>query len=285
MELQPVTPITCKNCGNKFTGNYCNECGEKVYTEHDRNFLHFFEEGFHFVTHFEGKFFTTIKTLFTKPGQVSVDYTNGVRKKYFKLLSLFLLLVVLYLLFPMFEGLNMKLYYHAHNNLYGNFAMKKAIAVMHEKHLTEEQLADSFHKISEKTSKFLLVLLIPFTALATWAVSFKRRRYFFDQAVFATEVNCVYLIWGFLILPSLLLVFGWAYHSISGNHLLITDAYTGFLIGIPLVIYVGLAAHRFYHFTQIQSILFALFFLIVHTFIVHYLYKFILFVVVINQIH
>src|SRR4029078_451394 len=103
------TAITCKNCGNHFNGNYCNNCGEKVYTEHDRTAFHFLEEGFHFLTHFEGTFFTTIKTIFAKPGQVSVDYANGIRKKYFKLLSLFLLLVVLYLLFPVFEGLNMKL--------------------------------------------------------------------------------------------------------------------------------------------------------------------------------
>ena len=47
----------CKNCGNFFYGNYCNICGEKVYTEHDKSILHFFEDAVHFLTHFEGNFF------------------------------------------------------------------------------------------------------------------------------------------------------------------------------------------------------------------------------------
>ena len=285
MELKTVTPIICKNCGNRFTGKYCNECGEKVYTEHDRTFLHFIEEGFHFLTHFEGTFFTTLKTLFTKPGQVSLDYTNGIRKKYFKLLSLFLLLVVLYLLFPIFEGLNMKLYYHTHHDVYGPYAMKKARAVMEEKHLTDAQLTAAFQQASQKISKFLLVILIPLTALFLWAVYFKRRKYFFDHTVFATEFNSMYLMWGFLVLPFLLYGLQWVYNWVTGKFFSVSDDYSFLLIGVPLGFYAAVASRRFYFFKRGRSILFALLFMIVHTFIVHYLYKFILFVVVINQIH
>lgn len=284
-QLIPVTPNVCKNCQNKFTGKYCNECGEKVYTEHDRTAIHFFEEGFHFLTHFEGKFFTTIKTIFTKPGQVSLDYTYGVRKKYFKLLSLFMLMVVLYLLFPLFPGLNMRLYNYTHHQVFGRYAMKKALAVMQERHLTDAQITEAFHKISEKVSKFLLVILIPMTALYLWAVSFKKRPLFFDQMVFATEVNCVYLIWGFLVLPLLAKLGALIYHAISGNRFFLEDDVSFLLISIPLVVFIYIASRRFYNLSVAQALLFALCFIVVHTFIVHYLYKFILFVVVINQIH
>jgi hypothetical protein len=281
----PVTPITCKNCGNRFTGKYCNECGEKVYTEHDRTAVHFAEEGFHFLTHFDGKLFTTIKTLFTKPGQVSLDYTNGVRKKYFKLLSLFMLLVVLYLLFPLFPGLNMRLYNHTHHQLYGTYAMKKAQAVMLEHHLNDAQITEAFHKISEKVSKFLLIILIPMTALYLWAVSFKKRPLFFDQMVFATEVNCVYIIWGFLVLPLLVMGGALLYRLITGNHFFMEDDVTFLLLSIPFAIFIYIASRRYYNLGIVQALLFALCFIVAHTFIVHYLYKFILFVVVINQIH
>jgi hypothetical protein len=47
--------IICKNCGNQFLGKYCNECGEKVYTEHDKTFSHFLGETFHFITHWDSK--------------------------------------------------------------------------------------------------------------------------------------------------------------------------------------------------------------------------------------
>jgi hypothetical protein len=277
--------ITCKNCGNHFTGNFCNNCGEKVYTEHDRTATHFLEEGFHFLTHFEGTFFTTIKTIFTKPGKVSVDYAFGIRKKYFRLLSLFLLLVVLYLLFPAFEGLNMRLGAHEKHALYGAYAKEKVKTIMAHKHWSEEHVAEVFHTISEKTSKILLVVLIPFTALAVWAVTFKKRKYAFDQMVFATEINCFYLLWGFLVLPLLLMALEWLFHLITRKYFPFNDDASFFMIAIPFIAFAIAASRRFFGLKIWQSILFALYFLVIHTFIVHYLYKFILFVTVINQIH
>src|SRR5687767_10494276 len=112
MHTNTLQPVACKNCGTSFTGKYCNECGEKRYTEHDRTVTHFVEEGVHFLTHFEGTFFTTLRYIFTRPGKLSADYCFGIRKSLFKPLSLFLLLCIIYLLFPVFEGLNMRLNYH-----------------------------------------------------------------------------------------------------------------------------------------------------------------------------
>ena len=173
--MQPVVHI-CKNCNNSFSGKYCNRCGEKVYNEKDKSVLHLFEEGLHFITHFEGTFFNTLKKIFAKPGQLSVDYCQGKRKTYFKPLSLFLLLVVVYLLFPVFEGLNMKLYYHMHHAIYGQYAMQESRDVMMQKHLTDEQLTTLFQQKSEKASKFLLLVLLPLTALFFWLLSFKKRK-------------------------------------------------------------------------------------------------------------
>ena len=201
-----TTSHICKNCNHAFTGKYCNSCGEKVYSEKDKFVWHLFEEGLHFITHFDGTFFNTLKKIFTKPGQLSVDYCNGKRKTYFKPLSLFLLLVVLYLLFPMFEGLNMKLYYHTHHPLYGNYARRMVIDIMTQKHLADGQVEPLFHPKSEKVSKFLLLILLPLTALFFWLLTYKKRKYFFDQMVFSAEINCMYLLWGFLLLPLLLFI-------------------------------------------------------------------------------
>lgn len=75
---------TCKSCGHDFEGHYCNRCGEKLFHEKDKHIGHLFEEQFHFITHFEGSFFNTIKTVLARPGQLTLDYCNGIRKKYFK---------------------------------------------------------------------------------------------------------------------------------------------------------------------------------------------------------
>src|SRR5918993_3822483 len=118
--------LSCKHCGNYFNGKYCNKCGEKVYTDHDKSIPHFFEEAFHFLTHFEGTFFTTIKTIFSRPGKLSSDYCNGIRKKYFKPLPLFMLLVVLYLVFPIFSGLNTPFQFYLNKGSIANALVTKS---------------------------------------------------------------------------------------------------------------------------------------------------------------
>jgi Protein of unknown function (DUF3667) len=280
-----ATSHICKNCGAAFTGKYCNQCGEKVYSEKDKSVFHLFEEGLHFITHFEGTFFNTVKKIFTRPGQLSVDYCNGKRKTYFKPLSFFLLLVVLYLLFPMFEGLNMKLYYHTHHNFYGRYARRIVIDVMNQKHLTDGQLEPIFHPISEKVSKFLLLILLPLTALFFWLLTYKKRKYFFDQMVFSAEVNCMYLLWGFLLMPLLLFLAEKLYHLATHTYFFVADSWTGFFSYTVLCIYTGVGARRFYKINRWQSIGFAFLFFIVHMIIVQFIYKFLLFYIVIHQIH
>ena len=282
--MQPVVH-TCKNCNNSFSGKYCNQCGEKVYSEKDKSVFHLFEEGLHFITHFEGTFFNTLKKIFTRPGQLSVDYCNGKRKTYFKPLSLFLLLVVVYLLFPVFEGLNMKLYYHTHHDFYGKYAMKAAKEVMTQNHLTDEQLTTLFQQKSEKASKFLLLVLLPLTALFFWLLTFKKRKYFFDQMVFSAEINCLYLMLGFLLFPILLFIGEKIYHLATNSYFNVDDTALGITTYALICIYTGIGARRFYKIKKWQSIGVALLFYIAHLIIVQFIYKFLLFYIVIHQIH
>lgn len=275
--------IICKNCGNNFSGKFCNICGEKVYSEHDKSVVHFFDEGLHFVTHFEGTLLTSIKTVLKSPGLLSFDYCNGLRKKYFKPLSLFLLLVVIYLLFPFFEGLNMQMKYYKGQKYFGDYATAKIESVVKKTGLTEDQVAEKFHHKSEKVSKFMLVVLLPFTALVFYAVSFKKRKYFFDQMVFAAEINAVYLLWGFLLVP-LLISIVFLIGKLFGN-IQIGENMLGIIIYSGLSIYLIRAAKRFYGFKWWQSALFTAVFVFAHMFIVYTLYKFLLFVTVINQIN
>jgi hypothetical protein len=280
-----TTSHICKNCNQSFTGKYCNHCGEKLFSEKDKSVWHFFEERLHFITHFEGTFFNTIKKIFAQPGQLSVDYCNGKRKTYFKPLSLFLLLVVLYLLFPVFEGLNMRLYYHTHHTLYGKYAMQEAKAIMIKTGWTDEQIVSAFHQKSEKVSKFLLLILLPLTALFFWALTYRKRKYFFDQMGFSAEINCMYLLWGFLLLPLLLFAVQKISYLTTHSYINLEDWQLGLITYLVLCTYTGIGARRFYKLNGWQSIGFALLFYIAHIIIVQYIYKFILFFIVIHQIH
>ncbi|MCY7293029.1 MAG: DUF3667 domain-containing protein [Ferruginibacter sp.] len=71
----------CLNCNTEVAGRYCQYCGqENIETKETVWHLvsHFFQD----ITHFDGKFFSTLKYLFTKPGFLSKEYMIGRRASY-----------------------------------------------------------------------------------------------------------------------------------------------------------------------------------------------------------
>ncbi len=87
--------IICKNCGNEFTGNYCNICGQSAHT-HDINLHFIWHDIQHGLLHFEKGILYTIKELFVRPGLAVKEYIDGKRINHFKPLSLLILLGGLY---------------------------------------------------------------------------------------------------------------------------------------------------------------------------------------------
>lgn len=270
----------CKHCGNNYEGNYCNNCGEKRYTEADKSIGHLLGEGFHFITHFEGTFFNSLKAVLFRPGQLSLDYCNGIRKKYFKPISFFLLLVILYLLFPMFTGLNMSLYFHEKHGLYGDYALRKVSEVVQAKHITEAQLSDLFHQKSDKVSKFLLFIIIPAMGLFSWLFAFRKRKLFFDNLIFSIEAGAFLILWGYLIFPLILLVL----RIIFGGDLLRDEAPTLITMVLVYAIQVTRAAKRFFGFAWWYSALYGILYTIALALFIEEIYKFFLFFITIHLV-
>ena len=205
--MQP-TQQTCLNCGAGFFGNYCNQCGEKVYSQHDKKLSHFFEEGLHFITHFDTKFLKTLWTIFSKPGFYSKEYCEGKRKKYFKPVSLFLISIVIYLLFPLLQGMNISLGNHINNNkaMHIGYSLSWAKHKMEKQHISEGELSAKFNHISPKFAKILLLLLLPLSAFSLSLLFRNRKRYFFDHFILATEFNTFSLLAFFLIIPAIFIL-------------------------------------------------------------------------------
>jgi hypothetical protein len=103
--------------------------------------------------------------------------------------------------------------------------------------------------------------------------------------IFSAEVNSVYLVWGFLLLPLLIMTIEAVYKLFSGTKFPFSDDVALLFISVPFFIYVVLACRRFYKLKYFQSLVLAIIFIIAHHYIIHLLYKFILFTIVINQIH
>jgi hypothetical protein len=71
----------CLNCNASIYGRYCHVCGQEN-IEPKENFLHLINHFVEDITHFDGKFFLTLKDLLFKPGFLSREYLRGKRASY-----------------------------------------------------------------------------------------------------------------------------------------------------------------------------------------------------------
>ena len=71
----------CLNCNAAVYGRYCHVCGQEN-IEPKENFWHLVNHFVEDITHFDGKFFSTLKYLLFKPGFLSKEYLSGRRASY-----------------------------------------------------------------------------------------------------------------------------------------------------------------------------------------------------------
>ena len=95
--------ITCLNCGTEFHGKYCPECGQRADTERF-TIKWIFQNLIMSFLSIDGGVWITIKSLFTRPGQMMVDILNGKRKKYFSPFPMLFLVLSFYVLIFTFTG-------------------------------------------------------------------------------------------------------------------------------------------------------------------------------------
>ena len=87
--------IICKNCHQRFQGNYCNRCGQKATVKRiHRGFI--FNDLQLGLFNIDSGFFYTAKELFTRPGYAIKDYIVGKRVRYFMPVSMLLVLSTVY---------------------------------------------------------------------------------------------------------------------------------------------------------------------------------------------
>jgi len=89
--------IICKNCGNSYEGQFCNECGQKAQTS-AINFKYVLNEIGSSVFQLEKGLFYTIKELFIRPGHSIREYLEGKRVKHFRPISFLFLTSTIYAL-------------------------------------------------------------------------------------------------------------------------------------------------------------------------------------------
>jgi hypothetical protein len=90
-----VNSATCGNCDAPLTGPYCAQCGQHAHAS-ARSLGEVLHDGWHLIVHVDSRFWFTLWTLLSKPGQLAVDYFADRRARYVSPLRLYFVLSVVF---------------------------------------------------------------------------------------------------------------------------------------------------------------------------------------------
>ena len=88
--MATASPAACLNCGATLTGLYCSRCGQKV-VDRDLSLGTFVRETTEQLVDWDGKVPATLRTLFLRPGVLTVDFLAGRRARWLSPLRVYLI--------------------------------------------------------------------------------------------------------------------------------------------------------------------------------------------------
>lgn len=195
-------------CGHEATENFCAHCGEKQLANHDFSLGHVFAEAAEAFFHVDSKVFLTLKTLVTKPGQLTTEFFLGRRKPYMSPLQTFFVCNLLFFVLQPLTGLEILA---PPLRVFENNVFLKSISVnlidqrLAAKNISRadeaqfKEFADRFDHISHLQAKSLILALALMMAYVVTILHF-RRHYFSEHIIFALHVYAWWLLWLLAIL-------------------------------------------------------------------------------------
>ena len=176
-----MTIETCKNCGEQLQGAYCHSCGEQVVTSNDFSLKTLLNQIVDGLFNIDSKVFRTFKHLLFKPGTLSINYIEGIRKPFMKPIQLFLISNVLFfLLLTQADILRIPADYY--------FSDRRAEYIRNaikDTGLSEIELRQAYEKKSTDFSKAAIFLMIPLLTLVLALLFLKSKPFFGMHLIFA----------------------------------------------------------------------------------------------------
>jgi hypothetical protein len=206
--LSTLDRSACASCGQALTGGYCSRCGEKALDPHALTVRHFiFHTLLHETVHVDGKIWRTLRTLFARPGLLSVEYCAGRRNRYVNPTRMLVTAIVTYALLTQ-GGLLVTLQLgpvtlstaptkvrvgetiaDTVSRLDRFGALARLLAKKEQSaDLTSESAADKFHRKLEGFSEPLSFTNVLLLAFVLYAFFHRRRPLFVEHGVFSMHL-------------------------------------------------------------------------------------------------
>lgn len=297
--VQPgnLDSTTCRNCGANLQGDFCAQCGQRRLREADRRLRHLLGQFFGAMTDLDSRFWRSIRTLLFRPGVLSRDYIAGRRTHWLPPITLFVLANLLYFVAPALTDFTLPFYNQvpgaiaiesfedperlspaarerignwrgqAHSPLTAGWVLSRVERRNHDQlarsdgryGYTVADYARDYDARSGAISKLLIILHVPFLALALAAMFRSRRLYFAEHFIVALHLfTFLVLFMQLTVGPASLLA-----RSLGGNWYLIVFHAWRPVFSLVVLAYTVIALRRVYGSGWGRAFLAALAFLLV----------------------
>jgi hypothetical protein len=253
----------CSNCGTPLSGRYCYQCGQKKEEKNDFKISHFFGETFHAFTHFDTKFFISLKYLMLRPGLLTLEYIRGHRKKYMNPIQLFFICNIFYFLLAPGNTFTTPLGYFMEDRYLGGIEEHLVTQKLKETGKTYEMYESKFEEHEKLSAKTLVFIMVPIFAMILNLMFVGQKRYFVEHLVYALHFfsfMLLYLIIGvyiYAILANLAVLVAKLFYAKEVVHqfvgFLSTDAAVSSVLGIVFMIYFFISMKRVYGQSNTES--------------------------------
>ncbi len=189
---------TCKSCGNQFSGNYCNVCGEKVIREEDKRLKHFIGEFINAISFADSKFWRTLKNITFNPGCFSKDFVDGKRRKYMRPIAIFLFANLIYFFFPLFNTFHSSLetQISSYNFIHSDLGKELVYQKIEKERLSLHEYEAAYNAKTKELSKIFLILIAMVFALFMWVIHNPNKYFLSEHIILSLELMAFILLFG-----------------------------------------------------------------------------------------
>ncbi len=158
----------CVNCGIESTGNFCNNCGQRIFVKR-LTLREGWNDFWARIYGFDGMFPRTLRDLTIKPGLVSRDFLKGNRVKYYGPVGYFFFIITLMYLVASMLGVDLL-------DFFKNVGqdMNSITQQTPKKGSGQEQVMESVMRLISDNMKLFSFMIVPVQAFCARFIFFRK---------------------------------------------------------------------------------------------------------------
>ncbi len=180
----------CPSCRQAVTSRFCPDCGESPAAAEERSLRRFLFGWFNATTSLDGRFLGSFGALIRRPGLLTSEYLQGVRKRRLSPMQIVLFANLFFFIAQSASNaavLNTSYRSHLNQQIYSPLAQRFARDELAARGIPEAEFQRRFDRRADEASRTLVLVMVPMFALLFAALRLPGRRGAVEHMAFAAE--------------------------------------------------------------------------------------------------